>query len=54
MLVNILLCFDLGSQLAAGSPDREYGSWNKMSNREDEDEDKDKTPGGGHAKVKRR
>lgn len=54
MLVNILLCFDLGSQQGAGSAYREYGSWNKMSDGEDEDEDEDKTPGGGQAKVKRR
>lgn len=40
-------------QQAAGSPNRQYGSRNKMSNGEDEDED-DKPPGGGHAKVKRR
>lgn len=48
-----LLCFGSGSQQAAGSPDRRYGSRNKMSNRKDDDDD-DNPPEGGHAKVKRR
>ncbi|XP_034744411.1 trimethylguanosine synthase isoform X1 [Etheostoma cragini] len=41
-----------GSQQHAGSSNRQYGSRNKMLNREDDDDD-DKPPEGGHAKVKR-
>lgn len=48
-----LVYFDSDSQQAAGSPVGQYGSRNKMSDREDENDD-DKPRGGGHAKVKRR
>lgn len=52
-LLMDISCFDSDSQQAAGSLSRQFGSRNKLSNREDDDED-DKPPGAGHAKVKRR
>lgn len=51
LCLYILVCFDSDYQQPAGNPERQYGSRNKMSER---DEDDDKPPGGGHAKVKRR
>lgn len=50
-LIFCMFCSD--SRQVASKPDRQFGSRNKLSNREDEDED-DEPPGGVHAKIKRR
>lgn len=47
-----MICSD--SRQIASKPDRQFGSRNKLSNREDEEEEDDEPPGGVHAKMKRR